>query len=240
MSANKRMFSNEVVGSDAFFEMPPSTQALYFQLGMRADDDGFVNPKMVMRLVGSTDDELKVLIAKRFVLPFENGVIVIKHWGINNNKIQKDRYKQTMYLEQKNLLFIKENGAYTMDKNKGIPACEQSVNKKLTKSRVEESRVEESRVREDKTPTPSQIAKEFFDGKVDEMLDIFKKSSSLSEDLLRNEFRKFILYWTEPNKSGTKQRWQQQTTFELKRRLATWLGNMKDYKNNRNTPNFIL
>ncbi len=106
------MFSPDIVESDAFLDMPSSSQALYFHLGMNADDDGFVNPKRVMRMVGVSDDDLKVLIGKRFVLIFENGVIVIKHWKINN-LVRKDWYKETQYIEQKKQLKIKENGAYT-------------------------------------------------------------------------------------------------------------------------------
>ena len=108
----RRMFSPEIVESDAFLEMPSSSQALYFHLGMYADDDGFVNPNKIMRMMNAGIDDLKVIIAKRFVLPFENGVVVIKHWRINN-LIRKDWYKPTQYIEQKQMLLIKENGAYT-------------------------------------------------------------------------------------------------------------------------------
>lgn len=122
--AQRRMFSPAIVNSDAFLEMPPSTQALYFQLGMKADDDGFVNPKMVMRMMGSTDDELKVIIAKKFVLPFENGVIVVKHWRMNNY-VRKDRYKETVYLPQKDFLFVKPNQAYSLNDSDGaLPIAE--------------------------------------------------------------------------------------------------------------------
>lgn len=110
--AQRRMFSPAIVSSDAFLDMPASSQALYFQLGMRADDDGFVNPRGAMRLVNASEDDLKILIAKRFVLPFENGVIVIKHWKVNN-LIKNDRYKPTIYEELKSTLYEKSNGAYT-------------------------------------------------------------------------------------------------------------------------------
>jgi len=107
------MFSMKIADSDAFLDMPQSSQLLYFHLGMRADDDGFVsNPKRIMRMIGSQDDDFKVLLTKRFILPFENGVCVIKHWKLNNY-IQKDRYTSTVYLEEKKQLRIKENGAYT-------------------------------------------------------------------------------------------------------------------------------
>jgi len=106
------MFSLDIVSSDAFLDMPVSVRELYFQLGMYADDDGFINPKKIIRMIGASEDDLRLLIAKRFVLPFETGVVVIKHWKINNY-IQNDRYKPTRYLEEKELLKIKENGSYT-------------------------------------------------------------------------------------------------------------------------------
>lgn len=110
--AARRMFSPAIVCSDAFLDMPVSARDLYYQLGMRADDDGFVNPRSIMRLVGASEDDLKVLLAKRFVLLFENGVIVIKHWKVNN-QIKSDRYHPTIYTEQFSTLSVKSNGAYT-------------------------------------------------------------------------------------------------------------------------------
>ena len=110
--AQRRMFSMDIVASDAFLDMPVSSQTLYFHLGMYADDDGFVSPKKTMRLIGASDDDLKVLLGKRFLVAFKNGVVVVKHWKINNY-IQKDRYHETKYLEEKRLLNIKENGSYT-------------------------------------------------------------------------------------------------------------------------------
>lgn len=106
------MFSPKIVCSDAFLDMPTSSRDLYFQLGMRADDDGFVNPRGVMRMIGASDDDLRVLISKRFVLPFESGVVVIKHWKMNN-LVRKDWYQETVYIEEKNTLKTKPNGAYT-------------------------------------------------------------------------------------------------------------------------------
>ena len=94
--AERRMFAKTIIDSDEFLDMPLSAQALYFHLSMRADDDGFVNnPKKIQRMIGASDDDYKILIAKSFVLRFESGVIVIKHWRINNY-IQKDRYKETV------------------------------------------------------------------------------------------------------------------------------------------------
>lgn len=118
--ANKRMFNIKIVDSDAFLDMPLSTQCLYFHLNMRADDDGFVgNPKRIQRLVGATDDDLKLLIAKRFILTFENGVIVIKHWRMHNT-LSTNRYSETVYTDEKKLLKIKENNSYTFNEGKKI------------------------------------------------------------------------------------------------------------------------
>lgn len=110
--AQRRMFSPDIVSSDTFLDMPISSQVLYFHLAMRADDDGFITPKMVMRLVGSGEDDLKVLIAKRFLLSFESGVVVVKHWLIHN-LIRADLYKETLYKKEKATLGLNENGAYT-------------------------------------------------------------------------------------------------------------------------------
>lgn len=112
--AERRMFAKTIIDSDAFLDMPLSTQALYFHLSMRADDDGFINnPKKIQRMIGGSDDDLKLLIAKRFIIPFESGIVVIKHWKIHNY-IQKDRYKPTVYEEEKSRLAIKDNNAYTL------------------------------------------------------------------------------------------------------------------------------
>lgn len=123
----RRMFSPQIVSSDAFLDMPTSSRELYFQFGMAADDDGFVNPRKIMRIVGASEDDLRVLVGKRFVLPFDNGVIVIKHWKINN-LVRKDWYKETAYLEQKKKLFLKQNGAYTEDSSRGLPLVNELVN----------------------------------------------------------------------------------------------------------------
>lgn len=120
--AKRRMFSQQITESDSFLEMPLSTQALYFHLSLNADDDGFVNsPKRVQRVIGANDDDLKLLIAKRFVIAFDSGVVVIKHWKINNF-IRSDRYTPTVYAEEMAQLHEKGNRAYTLTDNIiGIP-----------------------------------------------------------------------------------------------------------------------
>ena len=104
--AQRRMFSLKIVDTDAFLDMPQSSQLLYFHLSMRADDDGFVsNPKKIMRIIGSNEDDLKVLFTKRFVLPFESGICVIKHWKIHNY-IQNDRYMPTQWVKEMSQLKV--------------------------------------------------------------------------------------------------------------------------------------
>lgn len=121
--AERRMFAKTIIDSDAFLDMPLSTQCLYFHLSMRADDDGFINNcKKIQRMLGCSDDDLKLLLAKSFLIPFESGVVVIKHWKIHNY-IRSDRYKETVYQEEKSQLETKENGAYTF----GIPSVNQAV-----------------------------------------------------------------------------------------------------------------
>lgn len=112
--ANKRMFTMKIVDSDAFLDMPLSTQCLYFHLNMRADDDGFIgNPKRIMKITGASEDDLRLLIAKRFVLTFEDGVIVIKHWRMHNT-LSRDRYAETSYTDEKKMLLLKDNGSYSL------------------------------------------------------------------------------------------------------------------------------
>lgn len=111
--AERRMFTQKIVDSDSFLDMPLSTQALYFHLNMQADDDGFVNnPKKVQRMIGASDDDLKLLVAKRFILAFNNGIIVIKHWRMHN-LLRKDRYNPTQYQEEMQSIELKDNGSYT-------------------------------------------------------------------------------------------------------------------------------
>lgn len=109
------MFAKTIIDSDEFLDMPLSAQALYFHLSMRADDDGFVNsPKRIQRMIGASEDDMKLLLAKSFILLFDTGIIVIKHWRINNY-IQNDRYKPTMYTDERSMLTLKDNNEYLLE-----------------------------------------------------------------------------------------------------------------------------
>lgn len=135
--AERRMFAKKITESDAFLDMPSSTQMLYFHLSMNADDDGFVNnPKKIQRMCGASDDDFKLLIAKSFVILFESGVIVIKHWKMHNY-IQSDRYRPTDYVDEKSMLGVKKNKAYTLDESKMDTRCIQDVSVgKVSKGKV--------------------------------------------------------------------------------------------------------
>jgi hypothetical protein len=124
--AERRMFAKTIIDSDAFLDMPQTAQLLYFHLAMRADDDGFINkPKTVMRMVGSRDDDLACLAAKKFIIPFESGVVVIKHWRIHNY-IKNDRYIETKYKAEKDMLETDENKAYRLPVSIPVPEWNQS------------------------------------------------------------------------------------------------------------------
>lgn len=146
--AERRMFAKTIVTSDAFLDMPASARCLYFLLAMVADDDGFVNaPRSVMRQTGATEDDMKLLITKRFVLTFKSGIVVIKHWCIHNT-IQKDRYKETKYLEEKSQLVLDKKEGYTEAVSEVYPECIQSGYKPDTQVRLGEVKLGEASVGE--------------------------------------------------------------------------------------------
>lgn len=163
--AEKRMLSKSICDSDAFLSMPMSSQALYFHLNLRADDDGFVNnPKRITAYVGASEDDLKLLLMKRFILGFESGVIVIKHWRMHNT-IRQDRYKPTDYQEEFRMLGLKKNNAYTLTEaetlciqngNQMATEWQPNGNQMETQYRVEENRVDKNRLDKSSNTADSQ------------------------------------------------------------------------------------
>lgn len=228
--ANKRMFSKQITTSDAFVDMPVSSQLLYFHLNMEADDDGFVsNPKRIMRMLNVAEDDLKILLVKRFLLSFQSGVVVIKHWLLHN-AVRKDMYNETQYLEEKKQLRIKENGVYTEVRNESVT----EPLHRLDKDRLDKDRLDKGG--EDASLTPAQESIDFFEGITSEsILNEMSEKIGVDPPVLKPEFEKFILYWTERNKSGTRQRWETEKTFEVKRRLATWLSRVKNFNSKKET-----
>lgn len=139
--AERRMFAKTIIDSDAFLDMPQSTQLLYFHLSMRADDDGFINnPKSIMRNVKCNDDDLTLLAAKKFIINFGSGIVVIKHWKIHNY-IAKDRYKETKYKQEKSMLSLDENNSYTLEENNMYTECIQPVYEMDTQVRLGKDRL---------------------------------------------------------------------------------------------------
>ena len=133
--AERRMFAKTIIDSDAFLDMPMSARLLYYDLAMRADDDGFINsPKKIMRFVGASMDDLNILAIRKFIIPFDNGVVVIKHWRIHNY-IRKDRYSETTYSEEKSLLEVDENRAYRLISDEKNSEKMPTVNQRSTNGR---------------------------------------------------------------------------------------------------------
>ena len=146
--AERRMFAKTIIDSDMFLDMPSTTQCLYFHLSMRADDDGFINnPKKIQRMVGSCDDDLKLLIAKNFIIPFESGVVVIKHWKIHNY-IQKDRYKPTLYQNELEQLEVDKSKNYQikLDGNSTDTKCIHDVSKTDTQVRLGKDSIDKNSI----------------------------------------------------------------------------------------------
>ena len=156
------MFCLDIVNSDAFLDMPLSAQALYFHLGMRADDDGYIgNPKSIQRLAGASQDDLILLITKRFLIAFDNGVVVIKHWRMNNY-IQKDRKKDTTYIELLNSLEVKENGSYT-EKKIMDTICIQDVSEMDSQNSIDKISIDKDSIEIDNSCSSVDEASEFFE-----------------------------------------------------------------------------
>ncbi len=148
--AERRMFTKKITESDAFLDMPLSTQALYFHLNMNADDEGFVNnAKKIQRMINASDDDMRLLLAKNFIIPFDSGVIVIKHWKMHNY-IQKDRFHHTVYQDERKALEVKENGTYTITDNLMYTECIQDASKMDTEVRLGKVSIDKDSI--DNTP----------------------------------------------------------------------------------------
>ena len=182
--AERRMFAKSIIDSDLFLDMPQSTQNLYFHLSLRADDDGFVgNPKKIMRMINCSQDDIKILISKQFLIPFESGVVVIKHWKIHNY-IRNDRYKPTIYTEEKKKLIEQENKEYIV----GIP----NGNQTDTQYRIGK----DSLVKDNK----NNVVNDIYTTQIKEVIDYLnekskknfrhttKKTQTLIKGLLKNNY----------------------------------------------------
>ena len=161
--AERRMFAKTIIDSDAFIDMPMTARLLYYDLAMRADDDGFVNsPKKIIRMIGASEDDMKVLAAKKFIIPFENGVVVIKHWRIHNY-IRKDTYKETNYKDEKAMLETDENNAYRLSNGEKLLTVDEpwtergrDVDEPLTQVRLVKDRLVKDSINNGDSDEPLQ------------------------------------------------------------------------------------
>jgi len=204
--ANKRMFSLDVVDTDRFLEMPVTAQALYFHLGMRADDDGFISsPKKILKIANCTNDDLKILFSKGYVIPFESGVLVIVDWKLNN-LIKSDRYKPTRCQDELKLLEVKD-GSYIM--NQGI--SERKVN------------MEPERNHYGISPEPQvRLGK----NSIDKNIHIVEQSPTYPVkeviDYLNQKTGKHYKYSSEVTKKHIKARFREGFTLEDFKRVIDW------------------
>ncbi len=195
--AERRMFAKTIVLSDAFLDMPLSARCLYFTLGMLADDDGFINsPKSIMRQCGASNDDMNILLAKKFLIAFESGVFVIKHWRINNY-LRSDRYTETKYIEEKSKLLVDGNGGYTV----GIPSGTPSIDK--VRIGQEESKKERdiyqeknsNHTRENPVVSHADIMREYnLSDMVCESLKGFLRHCYLNKHIVSNEKLEDIVF----------------------------------------------
>ena len=202
--AQKRMFDKAITNADDFLEMPDSSQNLYFHLNMNADDDGFVNNwKSIMRMTGHKEDDLKILIVKQFVIPFESGVIVIRHWRINNY-LRNDRYKATNYQEEYKQLTLDSNGVYNLNSNEipilntdGIPMVD------TDKNRIEENSIDNKKENKKEKEPKEKYGKY---GRVKLTTDEYLRLvNEFGEDFIKNQIDLLDEYVeTNNNKNGYK------------------------------------
>ncbi|MFR5471706.1 MAG: DnaD domain protein [Romboutsia sp.] len=173
--AERRMIAKTIIDSDLFLDMPMSTQCLYFHLNMRADDDGFINnPKKIQRMIGCNDDDIKLLIAKNFIIPFESGVVVIKHWKIHNY-IRMDRYKETLYKEEKSQLVTDKSKEYILGRPDDIPLVDQ---------RLTQDRLGKDRLGKDNIPIEEECVNEYVSEKLSFMSKLYQKNIGMANGIV--------------------------------------------------------
>jgi hypothetical protein len=238
--ATKRMISVQLVDSDAFLNMPASTQNLYFHLNMRADDDGFVDsPRKIMKIVGASEDDMKLLLAKRYLLTFDSGIIVIKHWKLHNT-IQKDRYKPTLYQEEMKQIAVKENGAYTDCIHVGSNMLHRLDQGRLDKVKLDKDNTDsvldidlgiepqKARINGFKKPTLEELAEHLKEKGItkftaEEFYDHYESNGWMVGKVHMKNWRAAVGTWTR-NTINTKETWQDKEAAYKKQVLDKVLG----------------
>lgn len=221
----KRMFSKTITSSSRFLMMPESTQNLYFHLGMNSDDDGFCEHFTIMRMIGSKPDDLSILQVKKFVHVFDDRVLVVLDWK-ENNYIRSDRYTASKYNE----IYKEELALLSEGKEQGSLLGIPSGIPVVASDKVRLDKVSIDKRKRSIDLTPSQKAKVFFSSE-EKQNDVIKHlvSNGMKEPYAKEQVKKFISYWTEPNKSGTKSRWEGEKYFDLGRRFGTWFKNCREW-----------
>lgn len=207
------MFSKDIVCTRMFLEMPPSARALYYQLGIEADDDGFIDPYITMLATKSQEDDLKILIAKGFVINFESKIIVIRHWN-QHNYIRKDTYNETQYKDEKRLLSKGENQEYLLPLN----TRQRTVNVPSTQDRIGKDRIGKDRVERENTPTKKitfNSRKDITDSVLQELADKYGVPKDFAVDCWdsavnwldskgqnKKDYRAFLSNWIKREKAS--------------------------------------
>lgn len=198
--ANRRMFSKKITDTDLFLDLPLSSQCLYFHLNMHADDDGFLgNAKTVRRMIGASEDDLKLLLAKELLIPFDNGVVVIKDWKIHNY-IRKDTYRKTIYNEEKQQLTEDYNGAYTF---RPRAVHETLTQDRIGKDRIGKDRIDNNNERNNVTNGRNNVQKCYTEIEIEKEIEIDKEkevSSANAQD--HPPFKEIIDYLNQKTNSN--------------------------------------
>lgn len=224
------MFCKEITNSSEFLMMSPSAQALYLHIGMNADDDGFCEIFPIMRMTDSKPDDLNALHGRGFIYCVDSKVCIVKDWH-TNNQMRRDRYKQSRYLKENKFaeiyaVIMKEKIENIDEYKTLLSQWQPNGNQRLPQDSIGKDSIgKDNIVLESGDKSPSQKAQEFFNTEPDYQ-DIADKLNA-PVDIIKREIQKFIAYWTEPNATGKKQRWQMEKTFEISRRLNTWFSNTK-------------
>ena len=198
--AERRMFAKTIIDSDAFLDMPVTARLLYYDLSMRADDEGFVNsPKKIMRMIGASEDDLRILAGRKFIIPFESGIVVIKHWKIHNY-IRKDMFHKTKYQDEKSMLMLDENNAYSISVTDSLQTCDDIVTNSSTQVRIGKDRLGKDRLEDiepsETAPTPAKEQKHKF-GEYNHVRLTDKEYDNLKNDYGLDETKEAIKYLDE-------------------------------------------
>jgi hypothetical protein len=173
--AEKRMFAKTIIDSDAFLELSSTARLLYYDLGMRADDDGVVNsPKKIMRMTGASEKDMTQLFESKFVIPFETGIIVIKHWKINNY-LRKDRYTPSPYQKEIQMLTTDDNGVYRL--TCGIPEVDHMVYQVETQNSIDKNSIDKNSIELDENEQ-NKKKKRFTKPTLDQVKEYLKEINS--------------------------------------------------------------